>query len=406
MTTRLQLTEWSTTPGVRLTPPQRDLLRTVFTATVQPSPGTNDLFDVTPGNIIGAGTVDGLAIVIRPKIPISRVLFLLGYATDPDHWRDGEAAIDDHVDVVDVVDAVATLYLRTIRRTIGRGLLAGYHEVRDTQPTVRGRIDLAEQLKRRPGLSAPLALEYCQHDHDIPENQLLLSAALLLARLPLRDTATRRELRRLTDSFPDVTPLQPHRSRIPSITWTRLNGYYRPAVELARLLLSGASPELGAGNASTDLLRIDLTVVFEDFIRAALREAAHLSPEEFPDGDHCAPLRLDVKGRVRLKPDLSWHHHGTWRFVGDVKYKRDTGPGANPDLYQLHAYATATGLDDAWLIYAFGPPEARTHQVIDEGPRLHVRHIDLAASPNDILTSMSLLAAELLPTDGASTLSA
>lgn len=394
MTDPLLLTEWSASTAVRLTPDQRDVLRTTFSVTVQPTPGVEGRYDVTPGNVVGATVCDGRRITILPKVPIDRVMFLLGYVTGSRHWIDGDAGMAPRIDLV---DAVASLFLRVAHRAIDRGLLAGYHEVHEVESTVRGRIDLAEQLRRRPGLSSPIALSYAQHDHDILENQLLLSATLLLARLPLRDPRVRQQLRRLEESFPDVTPLLTPRRDLPAVHWTRLNGYYRPAVELARLLLSGASPELAPGTVSTDSLRLDMSEVFEDFVRTALAEAAHLSPAQFPDGDHCSPLFLDDASRVRLKPDLSLRSGTDWVFVGDVKYKRDVGPGHSADLYQLHVYAAATQLSEATLIYAYGPAGVKTHQVRHEGPRLHIRHLDLAQPPQALLRDVAHLAEELLP---------
>lgn len=56
------------------------------------------------------------------------------------------------------------------------------------------------------------------------------------------------------------------------------------------------------------------------------------------------------------RPHLGVRVGGRWRFVGDVKYKRDAGPGHEADLCQLLAYVTAMGLPEATLIYAQGRP--------------------------------------------------
>jgi len=41
-----QLREWTLTPSLTLTGPQRDTLRTVLKATVQPTFGSNDRYDI------------------------------------------------------------------------------------------------------------------------------------------------------------------------------------------------------------------------------------------------------------------------------------------------------------------------------------------------------------------------
>lgn len=61
----------------------------------------------------------------------------------------------------------------------------------------------------------------------------------------------------------------------------------------------------------------------------------------FPPGSAGPRLHLDRQAIVALEPDPSLWKGGRCRFVGDVKYKRDTGGGHNDDLYQLLAYATA-----------------------------------------------------------------
>jgi 5-methylcytosine-specific restriction enzyme subunit McrC len=258
---------------------------------------------------------------------------------------------------------------------------------------VRGRIDLARQLRLRPGLDIPLAVRYAEYDADILENQLLLAAGILLHGLPTRDTGASRRLRRIVTGLAAETTFTPfHPAAVPAVTWTRLNGHYRAAVELARLILAQASPHLSIGTQPVSGLTMSLASVFERFVRAALATALTVPDQAFPDGQHCPVISLDVAGRIRLQPDLSWWHAGHCRFVGDVKYKRDSGGGRNDDLYQLHAYATATGLSHATLVYAEGPPAPRRHTIPPLGIELSVEHLDLTQPPSVILDQVQALA--------------
>lgn len=387
-----QLREWTVTSGLTLTGPQRDTLRSVLKATVQPTSGSNDRYDVRPGNTVGAVIVDGTTFIVEPKIPISRFLFMLGYTADPSAWRQEEANLGA---AADLISGVAALFTNLCDRALGRGLLNGYHSVEADLYTVRGRIDLAEQLRRRPGLDLPLAVRFEQHDEDTTENRLLLAAALLLRGLPVRSAATRRTLHRILETLQNVTARAYQPNQIPGVTWTRLNMHYRQAVELSRLILTLHAPDLTAGSHHTASLTIDMAVLFEDFMREALREALHLSPTQFPDGNACRPLHLDSAQQVRVHPDLSLWLHGECRFIGDVKYKRDTGLGHNDDLYQLLAYATAAQLPAATLVYADGPPTPSTHNIVGSPVRLAAHHMDLSKQPSDILDQVRDLAAQI-----------
>lgn len=378
--------------GLRLTVPERDALRTYFGATVQPSPGFGDTYEVRPGSTIGAVVVEGSAIVIRPKIEIASVLFLLGYVCNPRSWRVPEAMLAEEPDLV---SAVVGLFVDLADEALRRGLLTGYHEVEDEQLTVRGRIDLATQLRKRPGLPIPLALRYTEYDADILENQLLLAAATILRGLPVRQPALRSRLHLVLETLQTVSLVPFHPALVPVVNWTRLNDHYRPVVRLASVILRHRSPDLAFGQVESPGLVLDMSVIFEEFVRTGLREALAVTDSQFPDGDSCPRLNLDAGQQIRLKPDLSLWMEGICTFVGDVKYKRDTGAGRNADLYQLLAYATASGLAEATLVYADGPPEQRVHTVDPPGVRLRVEHLDLAEPPALLLGRVGGIAADI-----------
>lgn len=368
---------------------QRDTLQTLFGATVRPAIGGTETYCVAPGNVIGAITVDEATLVIEPKVGISKLLFLLGYTTDPSSWGNQEAKLDT---TSDLASGVAGLFTLLTRRALERGVLAGYHEEAGTAYTVRGRIDVTDQLRSRPRRMIPLSLRYVEHDEDTLENRLLRAAGRHLRRLTIRDAQVTRQLHYILDLLQLVSDQDFPPTAVPAVTWTRLNLHYRPAVELARLLLRHRVPDLASGALQTPALRIDMAQLFEDFVRTALRERLHLSPQEFPDGEHCPRLTLDLRNRVRLKPDLSWWHATHCMFIGDIKYKRDHGPGRSADLYQLLAYATATGLPTGTLIYADGPTEPHQHHLWGTPIGLRIVHLDLARRQTEILGDLANVA--------------
>ncbi len=194
----------------------------------------------------------------------------------------------------------------------------------------------------------------------------------------------------------DLTPIPADPGSVVRISWNRHNTHYRPLLRLAKTILAAGMPDLTAGNLSVTGFTLRLYDVFEQFVRAALRTAFHATMEQFPDQPEAHGLHLDTYERVRLNPDLGLRIDGDWRFIGDVKYKRDsaTGSGLSPDLYQLLAYATAADLSDATLIYADGPATAPSHHIRHTSKVLHVHHLDLNQPPRDVLRSISQLASE------------
>jgi 5-methylcytosine-specific restriction enzyme subunit McrC len=362
---------------------------TTFGAAVRPSPGLDGHFDVTPAETVGAAMVGDTVVVIRPKIRIERLLFLLEYTADPTSWRDGQATLGS---APDLVTGMASVFARLATQALDQGLLSGYHSTSDDSYTVRGRVDLATQLRRRPAVDLPIAVSYQEYDENILENQLLLAAVRLLRPLPIRDTASRGLLRRIADSLVNVDPVRYHPNAVPAVHWDRLNQHYRPAVEFARLLLRHRSIDLREGPHGTPALVLKMDRLFEQFVRTALRHALGVTESDFPPGDAAPTLHLDHQTTVRLMPDLSLWAGGTCRFVGDAKYKRDLGRGHNDDLYQLLAYATALGLPDATLVYAEGPETATRHDIRGTAIAIHRYRLDLAAGPAELLEQVVHLA--------------
>lgn len=180
---------------------------------------------------------------------------------------------------------------------------------------------------------------------------------------------------------------------LPVFNWTRLNEGYQQAVGLARIILKATTPELGSGDKRSSAFLVDMNEVFERFVWTALRESLGLPRSVFPLESRGRPLFLDQRKRIKLEPDLSWWRDGRCIFVGDAKYKRVAASGVkHPDLYQMLAYTTATGLPRGLIIYAQGETEPTTHVVHLAGKSIEVRILDLDGSPQECLDRVALLA--------------
>jgi 5-methylcytosine-specific restriction enzyme subunit McrC len=392
----IQLSEYSTTRAQPLDSVQRDALKAaVPSLSIAPTPGTEGHYDLTPAGTVGAFRVgEDLHVEIAPKLPIESVLFLVSYAIDPASWRRESVPVQA---ADSLVEALVPTFSHLVNSVLRRGLLHGYRTVDETSTTVRGRIRLADQQRIRPGMHLPLELTFDEFTTDILENRILRSATDRLSRLPLRHERSRRTLHDLREQFATITPLEVAKGAIPAPIWTRLNARYRPAVTLARLILSDRSIDVRAGAVDVTGTLFDMAEVFEAFVHRALQEALSLSPRAFPREAHGHRTWLDTGDAIRLKPDLSWWTPaGRCVFVGDCKYKRVKAGGVpNADLYQLLAYTTAFDLDEGMLIYAAGERDDATHTVTNLGKRLHVRTLRLDGEPDAVLRQVGALAEEI-----------
>jgi len=253
-----------------------------------------------------------------------------------------------------------------------------------TKPKTTSRYVILEALK---------ALGIDVHDDDILENQLIRAAAAVLRPL-VQSPSAAGQLSRLWRHISHLTPVADPLAAFERIRWTRRNGHYRPIMDLARVILAGDILEVRPGAAQVRGFTLTMHEVFETFVRRALFGG---DPATGDLGiQPKTPLHLDDGKRIPLIPDLGLYSGGRWRFVGDVKYKRDAD-NHNDDIYQVLGYAVAADLPETTLIYAAGPQETTTHIVTSGGTRIHVHRLDLTRPPDDVLRRLREIAAATLP---------
>lgn len=354
-------------------------------------------WEVSAGTQVGVVTVDGVQVMIQPKIDINRLVFLMGYARRPSWWRDERVRLDADADLP---EALGEAFVRLAKRALDQGLLKGYITVEETSPVLRGRIREADQLRRHWGRGIPLEIRYDDYTVDIAENRLLLAATEKLLRAPRVGVSRRASLQRLRLQLADVA--SPVRGAVrPAWTASRLNARYVPALEVAELILDGRSFEQRVGNVLVTGYLFNMATIFEDFVTVGLREALK------PFGGRSwlqYPTYLDEGEKIAIRPDFVWLDQGRPRMVADAKYKAEKPSGfPQADLYQMLAYCTVLGLRVGHLVYAKGNEDAREHVVQRAGVRIVTHTLDLDAAPRELLDSLSTLAQKMVSADPANT---
>lgn len=352
-----------------------DLGMVVVTPTLE-----DGLFDVVAGRKIGAVNVAGRHIVVRPKVTdLNRLLFMLGYAWDPQIWRTDQV----HLDTDDeLLPAIAEAFARLASHAVEQGVLQGYRTVRDTLPVLRGRILAGEQMNRLYGLPVPLAVEYDDFTVDIAENQILAMATVRLLRVPRVSDRARRSLQHLRRTLTDVS-IPARGTQLPTWQPSRLNMRYQSALRLAEIVLAADSFEHRIGDITVTGYMFDMWRIFEDFVTVALQEALNTR------GWHCqaqAALYLDEQLQVPMRPDLLCRREGSSAIVVDAKYKAERPDGfPNADLYQMLAYCSVLEVGDGHLVYAKGNEADTAYTVQRTQTVIHCHALDLALKPAELL---------------------
>ncbi len=219
----LKLTENEPARQFQLSANEAEALAAAELAVVSRVPGSSS-WDVAAGRKVGVARVGDLQVVVRPKIPIERLVFLMGYTQKPQFWRDVPVLLDPEADLA---SALADSFVRRTRKALEQGLLHGYVEISDALPLVRGRIRVGDQLARRHGTLLPVEVTYDEFSADIAENQLLLAATLRLLRMPALSPSIRQGLQRIRLQLADVSTIG--RGPLPTVLAPDATEYPIPA---------------------------------------------------------------------------------------------------------------------------------------------------------------------------------
>jgi 5-methylcytosine-specific restriction enzyme subunit McrC len=354
------------------------------TVEVGSEPGT---WVLTASGWVGAVVTPEVEILVRAKVPMHSLFLLLGAGMPPDAWKPATFAFGTDPNLL---AAMAAFYARTAEQAVGRGLRRDYRYEDDRLVTLRGRVDIAAQL-RTPGVVTPVACRFDEHTADIVENQVLKAAARRLLRLPGVRPDTRRLLERLLVHLDEVSDATVDASSVDRIVFTRLNRHYEPALRLAALVLRNTSLLDRVGSADASAFLLDMPILFQRWLTDRLARHLHgrLTVEAEPTG-----VYLGVGRMVPMAPDLVFRRPGgNVAFAGDAKYKLTSdGRGRNDDYYQLFAYLTALDLREGVLIYcqADGEPE-REVIVRHAGTILRTYPLSLAGSADQVEAAVSAL---------------
>ncbi len=425
---RITLREWETR-RLEMTRRQAGRLEQTQWLSVTPDP-EDGYWKVKAKQYVGAFTVDGLQVIVRPKINAQNLFLLLEVGLPDDAWP--PEAIE-YAETDDLLPALISFFARTAETTLARGHYHSYRHEQEDLLALRGRLDFQRQF-RRGGLMVPMACSYDDFTADVAENRYLKAAMKQAIRVVGVPQIDRGRLMRLLVALEDVTDVPVDADDIERITFTRLNDHYLPAMRLARLILAHLTLQDQHGDTTASAFMLDMNNLFERFVTERLR--TELSGRLEVQGQETG--KLDIAGNVSIRPDLVFSRDGVSVGVADIKYKlRDTiesaygssqGGGStdsevlasNADYYQMLAYTTSLDHPGGTLIYCvdadkdvslftastvrpFSKPSVgrmtqlahSTIEVKHVRKELHVVGIDLSGSPADIQHQITALADHL-----------
>jgi len=268
-------------------------------------------------------------------------------------------------------------FLDQVELLFHQGLARRYRTARSNGPTYRGRLLVAEQIRRNLVQRQRFAVEHQTYDHRHLIHRVLDHALLLLLRSGLWPELQPR-IRALRAWFPAQDLAAPSREELDRIRFDRNTDRYRDAVTIARLLLLHQAPRLRGGCHDLFAILFDMNALFEAYVsrevRLALGASYRVTAQESRPFWRCGTLRRS------LQPDiLICDRASSSRLVADCKWKDPlTSAPSVEDLRQVFAYNEFFRADSGCLLYPHPgdhPTAIRSGVFAPKGTSAHLAQI-------------------------------
>ena len=322
---------------------------------------------------VGTAKFESFSIEVYPKLAggHSGLLSMLRFATTPGALRRIPAERSYALERLGLADIWCLVLAEECEALLISGLLSGYRQDEEVLSTIRGRLLPRNQLLRQFGRPDRLECRYDELVTDVVENRLLRTALTLAARVAIERDLSRR-LHRLAETYAAYCDLDLRSADefANQLVYHRRNQHYRPAHEVALILLRGLRLRdiYAAGKARAFAFFLDMDPLFEAFATKLVETAlAGTSVQVKRQATSGSIIMNAMTGRSykTVRPDILVEQaHPKATLPLDCKYKLYDHRTVDPsDLYQSFLYAYAYRINSevlpaAVILYPSNDPSA------------------------------------------------
>ncbi|WP_405606242.1 McrC family protein [Polaribacter sp. Asnod1-A03] len=237
------------------------------------------------------------------------------------------------------------LYLKEVESLVRKGLIKQYRKQTKNTKTLKGKLEFAGNIRHNTIHKERFYTKHQVYDSNHFLHQVLYKALTILSQFTkgtrLQDTTNRVLL-----SFPEVDNKIITIKKLNTIQLNRKSNNYKPALDLARLIILNYSPDISSGKEKMLSLLFDMNELWEEYVLRQLQKA-------------CEGTGIKVSGQESksfwgansLRPDIVLRK-GNQRYIIDTKWKRPQKSSASvSDLRQMYAYCRFWDAEKSVLLY-------------------------------------------------------
>lgn len=337
----------------------------------------------------------------QPKIPMKNIYYMLCYAWNVLEQSDSIFVGSEKFD--NIYNLFARIYINGTNSLIKRGLNRYYIRETEELSTIKGKISIADSLKKLTFGQGRMVCEYDDFSDNIKLNQIVKTTINILIKSPNLDSGLRKELLKLRLSFSDIQDIQLSKSLFSSLRYNRNNRHYRMLTNISQFIYQGLiTSEEGNELTFADFVRDhQMAKLYEKFILNFYRK--HLDETIFYV--HAPKLKWNLDEDIsdedlsllpEMRTDIVIENKLTnTQLIMDTKYYAQTLVSSNwtdiekirtGHLFQILAYVNNSdfsGNISGMLLYPTIEKEINANLPI-LGKKIGIRTVNLDAEWKDI----------------------
>ncbi len=235
-------------------------------------------------------------------------------------------------------------FLEKVGKLLSRGLVRRYRPFRQNEKTWKGQLDFQKQIQHNVAHQERFFVRREHYDYAHPANQIITEALQILPRLTDNPVLKNKAIG-IQTAFPVLTKWHFSENRFRQILEDQRFKHYRPALELAYLIIKNFQPDIRTGRHHVIAILFDMNQLFEIFIYKQLTKAHH--PEIEVHRQVQRPFWLNRK----IRPDI-FIKTKTDQLILDTKWKvLSEGKPSIEDLKQIFIYNQYFAANKGILVY-------------------------------------------------------
>ncbi|MDR0286529.1 MAG: 5-methylcytosine-specific restriction endonuclease system specificity protein McrC [Clostridiales bacterium] len=324
----------------------------------------------------------------KRHIVIANIYYMLSYAYQNLQQKNYEEIETEEFE--NVRDLFAAILAKGMAAQLKQGLSKEYIERQDITSTLKGKIDLKEEIQLKMRNSHKLACCYDELSENNYMNQIIKTTALCLINANGVLRKNKDALKRSTLFFSEVDSLNISAINWKGLNYNRANSAYRMLMNICYLVLHELllTTEKGKQKLAAFLDDQQMSRLYEKFILEYYKKSF---PQYSPNSKE---IKWNTTGATDFLPVMKSDimlTNGKRKLIIDAKYygkimqsQYSAEKVRSNHLYQIFTYVknedkNNTGLVDGMLLYAKTDEKFFPNTVYDlSGNRISVRTLDLA----------------------------